>query len=70
MRSVIRAAQHLKPGGIAIFTLKTTGAETVAETIALFQSVVDLAAGGGLSLLARTHLTYNRQEFTLFLRRK
>ncbi|HWB03889.1 MAG TPA: hypothetical protein VG796_12755 [Verrucomicrobiales bacterium] len=68
MGHVIRAAQHLNPGGMVIFTLKLAGAETPGETITLFQSVVDIAAGAGLSLLARTHLTYNRQEFTLFFR--
>jgi 23S rRNA C2498 (ribose-2'-O)-methylase RlmM len=66
MRLVIRAAKHLNPGGLVIFTLKTPGAETVSETITLFESVVDTAAAAGLTLLARTHLTYNRQEFTLF----
>jgi hypothetical protein len=68
IRIVIRAAKHLRPGGLVIFTLKTPGAETVSETTALYRSVVESAAAAGLALLARTHLTYNRQEFTLFFR--
>jgi hypothetical protein len=59
-------AKNLNPGGIVIFTLKTTGATTFGEMNGLFQSAVDSAAAAGLKLIARTHLTYNRQELTLF----
>ena len=63
---VIRLSSHLKAGGIVVFTLKMPGVETVDETLQLFRSVMAMAARSGLRLLARTHLTYNRQEFTLF----
>ncbi len=61
-----RLNDFLSPGGIAIFTLKTTGATSVAEIDELEKDVVAEAEKGGFSLLARTHLSYNRQEFTLF----
>lgn len=63
---VMRLKDFLNPGGLAIFTLKTTGAETVARIDALESDVLAIAAQNGFSLIARTHLTYNRQEFTLF----
>ncbi|MBC7980504.1 MAG: class I SAM-dependent methyltransferase [Armatimonadetes bacterium] len=64
---VTRLNDFLKPGSIAIFTLKTTGAETISHIDALETDVLAEAERGGLRSLARTHLTYNRQEFTLFL---
>ncbi len=70
LRIVTRAARHLTPGGLVIFTLKTPGTATVADTLALFSAAITAAAASGLTLLARTHLTYNRQEFTLFFERK
>ncbi len=66
IRQVGRLARNLNPGGIVIFTLKTTGTTTFGEMNALYQSAVDSAATAGLKLIARTHLTYNRQELTLF----
>ncbi len=66
IRQVGRLSKNLNPGGIVIFTLKTTGVTTLGEMNALFQSAVDSAATAGLNLIARTHLTYNRQELTLF----
>jgi len=69
MRLVIRLSKHLNAGGIVVFTLKTPGVEAVSGVIELVQDVVTAAAGAGLQLIAKTHLTYNRQEFTLFFER-
>ncbi len=66
IQHVIRLARYLKPNGLVAFTLKMPGVETVAETVALFHSVIGSASKAGLSLIAKTHLTYNRLEFTLF----
>ncbi|MEY4485330.1 MAG: hypothetical protein RL693_2782 [Verrucomicrobiota bacterium] len=66
IQQVIRLSKHLKPQGLVIFTLKLPDVETVTETLRLFDSVVEAAARAGLSLLAKTHLSYNRHEFTLF----
>ena len=63
---VIRLAKHLRPGGLVVFTLKLPGVTTFAETNALETAVVDAAAAAGLRVFARTHLSYNRHEFTLF----
>jgi 23S rRNA (cytidine2498-2'-O)-methyltransferase len=70
IQHVIRLSKHLKPSGLVIFTLKMPGVETIQETVALFHEVVAKAARAGLSLLARTHLTYNRREFTLFFEKQ
>lgn len=66
MAQVIRLSRFLKKHGLIIFTLKLPRVETVEEPLALFHSVVREAEKAGLHLLARTHLTYNRHEFTLF----
>jgi hypothetical protein len=63
---VIRLATHLRVGGLVIFTLKMPGVATFAAANELEAAVVDCAAAAGLRLFARTHLTYNRREFTLF----
>jgi hypothetical protein len=63
---VTRLHDFLKPGGLVVFTFKTTGAETLPEIDALEKDVLAIAEKAGLSLIARTHLTYNRQEFTMF----
>ena len=63
---VMRLKDFLNPGGLAVFTLKTTDAETVARIDELEKDVLAIAEKNGFSLIARTHLTYNRQEFTLF----
>jgi len=63
---VIRLVKYLRPGGLVVFTLKLTGVSTFAETNGLESSVVDVAAAAGLRVFARTHLSYNRHEFTLF----
>lgn len=63
---VTRLKEFLNPGGLAVFTLKTTGAESIAEIDTLEKDVIEIAQNNGFPLIARTHLTYNRQEFTLF----
>ncbi|MDP4845809.1 MAG: hypothetical protein NWR51_00970, partial [Akkermansiaceae bacterium] len=63
---VTRLKDFLNPGGLVIFTLKTTGAESIAEISKLEKDVLTAAEAGGLSLIEQTHLTYNRNEFTLF----
>ncbi len=66
IRQVGRLAQNLTQGGLVIFTLKTTGITTFQEINALYQAVVDAAGSADLKMVARTHLTYNRTELTLF----
>ncbi len=61
-----RLTDFLNPRALAVFTLKTTGAETLMEIDALEKQVLAHAETAGLSLIARTHLPYNRQEFTVF----
>ena len=61
-----RLHDFLKPGGLAVFTLKTTGAETIPEIDTLEKDILTHAEKSGLKPIARTHLTYNRQEFTMF----
>lgn len=63
---ITRLHDFLQPGGIVVFTLKTPDAATIAEIDSLEKETIALAEVGGFSLLARTHLTYNRQEFTMF----
>lgn len=63
---VIRLAKYLRPGGLVVFTLKLPGVTTFAETNAVEAAVVAAATRAGLQLTARTHLSYNRHEFTLF----
>jgi 23S rRNA C2498 (ribose-2'-O)-methylase RlmM len=66
---VIRLAGHLNEGGMVIFTLKLTDAETCQAINERVDEVVKRAAAAGLCQLAMTHLTYNRHEFTLVLTR-
>lgn len=66
IRQVGRLSKNLKTRGLVIFTLKTTGVSTFQEINELYRSVVDAAACDALDLIARTHLTYNRNELTLF----
>jgi hypothetical protein len=63
---VIRLARHLRKNGLVVFTLKLPGAATFAAANETETSVVQSAAAAGLRVTARTHLTYNRHEFTLF----
>jgi 23S rRNA (cytidine2498-2'-O)-methyltransferase len=62
---VIRLAKHLRPGGLVIFTLKLAGATSFAGANEAEAAVAARAEAAGLRLFARTHLTYNRHEFTL-----
>lgn len=66
MRQVARLVPCLRPGGLVVFTLKSPRFETMAEPVSLFHAVAAAAESAGLRLLAQTHLTYNRNEFTLF----
>ncbi|NQX03018.1 hypothetical protein HQ447_20350 [bacterium] len=66
IRQVGRLSKNLNPHGLVIYTLKTTGISTFEEINALYRSAVETAAGAGLALVAKTHLTYNRNELTLF----
>jgi hypothetical protein len=70
IRHVARLSKHLIEGGLVIFTLKTPGVVTVPEINALYHTVVESAAAAGLHLFAKTHLTYNRLEFTLFFEKQ
>lgn len=63
---VIRLARHLRNNGLVVFTLKLPGAATFAAANETEASVVKSATAAGLRVIARTHLTYNRHEFTLF----
>jgi 23S rRNA (cytidine2498-2'-O)-methyltransferase len=67
IEQVIRLSAWLSRGGLVVFTLKTSDATQLEAVNDLFGNVVDHAARSGLRLIAGTHLTYNRQEFTLFL---
>ena len=66
LKQIIRLSRYLKPGGLVIFTLKTPGASTFDALNALETSILAHAAEAGITNFARTHLTYNRHEFTLF----
>ena len=63
---VIRLTKYLRSGGLVVFTLKLAGAESFAAANALEADVCARAPAAGLRVIARTHLTYNRHEFTLF----
>lgn len=70
LRQVVRLAKHLEKGGLVVFTLKGAGVESAEEMNELSRAAISYAAASGLSLFAKTHLTYNRQEFTLFFERR
>lgn len=65
-QQVTRLSEHLRPQGIAIFTMKLPGIETTAEMLTVSENVMTAARTSGLALVAQTHLTYNRHEFTCF----
>ncbi|MDA0347349.1 MAG: hypothetical protein O3C43_09345 [Verrucomicrobia bacterium] len=67
---VIRLSKRLRAKGLVVFTLKTPGATSYGETNDLFRSTIASANSAGLKLVASTHLTYNRHEFTLFFERE
>jgi len=68
LRQVVRLGRNLSPGGLIVFTLKGAGAESPEELNTLTRAALAYAKASGLTLLAQTHLTYNRHEFTLFFR--
>jgi glutamine amidotransferase-like uncharacterized protein len=55
---------------LVVFTLKLPGVATYAGVNDVEAAVVATAAAAGLRVLARTHLTYNRYEFTVFFERE
>ncbi len=66
---VRRLSLYLRDGAWIVFTLKTTGREGMRELQDLHQKVLEQAKAGGLHHLATSHLSGNRREFTLWLRR-
>lgn len=62
---VLGKISYLRRGALVIFTMKAHKAATVEDILHLYQRVLAQAMRGGLQLLARLHLTYNRHEFTL-----
>jgi len=69
LRQVVRLSDHVEDGGLIVFTLKGAGTESPQELIDLTRAATAFATASGLTLLARTHLTYNRHELTLFFER-
>jgi 23S rRNA (cytidine2498-2'-O)-methyltransferase len=67
---VARMASALEAGGIAVFTLKLTGGESLASLRVLAGEVIRRLPGTGLSLSAADHLGSNRRELTLFLEKE
>lgn len=66
MEEVVRLAPSLKAGGLVVFTLKMPGVSSVEEATTLLKHVRLHADRAGLQVIAQTHLSYNRNEFTLF----
>jgi 23S rRNA C2498 (ribose-2'-O)-methylase RlmM len=66
LADVIRLSSYCAPKALVVFTLKLPRVESVDEALRLFDAIVAQAEKGGLHLFAQTHLTYNRQELTLF----
>lgn len=64
---ITRLSHWLKKGGLVVFTLKLPKVEDIDTPCAILRRMIKIAASAGLRLLAQTHLTYNRHEFTLFL---
>lgn len=69
IQNVTRLSKSFKPGGLVIFTLKTPGVTTFTEMNTLLHFALQNAASAHLTLLAKTHLTYNRHELTLFFKK-
>jgi hypothetical protein len=70
MRQVARLSKNLQPKGIVIFTLKLPGISTIQEADELEMAVTQSAKVAGLHKIATRHLTYNRNEFTMFFKRE
>lgn len=64
---IIRLSRWLRKGGLVVFTLKLPKVVDIDTPCAILRRTIKSAASAGLRLLAQTHLTYNRHEFTLFL---
>jgi 23S rRNA (cytidine2498-2'-O)-methyltransferase len=69
LRQVVRLSKSLKPGGVIVFTLKGAGVESTAEMNELARAALAYATASGLKVIATTHLTYNRHEFTILFER-
>ena len=69
LKHVIRLSESLVPGGLILFTLKTHGATSFKECNSLYHEAIKSANASGLEQIACTHLSYNRHEFTLFLKK-
>lgn len=67
--AVARLSAFVRDGGLVVFTLKLPRVESVSEPLELLARTVATARRAGLRLFAKTHLTYNRHEFTLFFER-
>ncbi len=65
-QNVLRLSTALRKGALVIFTLKVTNAPTLSDMLLVSRQIAASAAEHGLQLIANTHLTYNRREFTLF----
>jgi 23S rRNA C2498 (ribose-2'-O)-methylase RlmM len=69
LKQVVRLSESLIPGGLILFTLKTPGATSFKECNSLYHEAIKSATAGGLEQITCTHLTYNRLEFTLLLKK-
>lgn len=67
--AVARLSAFVRDGGLVVFTLKLPRVESVSEPLELLARTVAAARRAGLRLFAKTHLTYNRHESTLFFER-
>lgn len=59
-----RLAPALQSGAPVVFTLKTTGALTLADIVDSHRRILTAASAAALTHLQTTHLSYNRREFT------
>ncbi|MES2996433.1 MAG: methyltransferase domain-containing protein [Verrucomicrobiota bacterium] len=69
LRLVLSRVPHLRPGGIVVFTVKLAAISSLADLSVLENVLLAMAEKSGLTRIARTHLTYNRNEFTWFFRK-
>ena len=70
MRQVCRLSSSLRPGGLIVFTLKLPEIFSAEDALARHRAAVREAESAGLTHLNSTHLTHNRQEFTVFLEKR
>lgn len=69
MQEVVRLGQHLRRGGLVVFTMKFSRTNSIHDALTLLRTIVQEASAGGLRRFAQTHLTYNGHEFSLFFER-